>query len=513
MKGQWVRKPEGNVSVVFVHGILSSGESCWLNKNGTYWPDLLAKEMDLQSVGAYVFTYETGVFSGSYRLGDAVDALKEFMRLDRVTESKYLIFVCHSMGGILVRKYLVERAMDLTRGKHAIDLFLVASPSLGSSYADWLSPLAQLFGHAQADALAFVRGNAWLSDLDKEFMNLKEAGDLSIRGKELVEDKFVVLKQFFGQQVVEPFSGARYFGEPFKVPMSDHFSIAKPENKEAIQHRLLCQFISDTLERTRRPAVESTVQAAPETTPPPIAPPAPKLIDRYATPLAARPRPKPSSTKGYRVVAFDLDGTLLRGMQFSWTVVWKSLNFPEAVYRGAMRDYRKGKTTYQEWCDLACNQFRARGLRRSAFTAIASGVTVTNNLRETLTILRTTGMVLALVSGGMDTFVEEKIPDAAELFDYICINRIRFEQPGGLISGVEATPFDFEGKVDAVEAICQRHGCSLAEAVFVGEGFNDEQVVNRVGLGIAYPPGETAIEAASISIAEDDLSKILEHIL
>jgi alpha-beta hydrolase superfamily lysophospholipase len=90
-------------------------------------------------------------------LGDIVDALKEHMRLDGVLASNQIVFVCHSMGGIVVRKYIVERAAELIGAGTEIDLFLVASPSLGSSYADWLSPLAQLFGHAQADALRFVR--------------------------------------------------------------------------------------------------------------------------------------------------------------------------------------------------------------------------------------------------------------------------------------------------------------------------------------------------------------------
>ena len=45
------------------------------------------------------------------------------------------------------------------------------------------------------------------------------------------------------KQVVRTFSGARYFGEPYKVPDSDHFSIAKVDGPMAIQHRLLRQFI------------------------------------------------------------------------------------------------------------------------------------------------------------------------------------------------------------------------------------------------------------------------------
>jgi hypothetical protein len=238
MEGNWIRRPQGEASAIFVHGVLSSGESCWRHITGSYWPELLKNEPEHGSLGIYVFTYKAGIFSGSYRLGDIVDALKEHLRLDAVLECNQLIFVCHSMGGIVVRKFIAERAAELIRAEKEIDLFLIASPSLGATYADWLSPLTQLFGHAQADALRFVRNNDWLTDLDKEVMNLKESGTLKIKGKELVEDKFIVLNKFWGRQVVEPFSGARYFGEPYKVPDSDHFSIAKPNDKNAIQHRL-----------------------------------------------------------------------------------------------------------------------------------------------------------------------------------------------------------------------------------------------------------------------------------
>jgi hypothetical protein len=59
------------------------------------------------------------------------------------------------------------------------------------------------------------------------------------------------LPKLWERQVVEPFSGARYFGEPYKVPGCDHFSIAKPDDNTKIQHRLLCTFI---LENALSPA-------------------------------------------------------------------------------------------------------------------------------------------------------------------------------------------------------------------------------------------------------------------
>ena len=103
------------------------------------------------------------------------------------------------MGGIVVRKFLVERVQDLLDRKIEVGLYLVASPSLGSNYANWLEPIAKFAGHAQAQALRFSQDNQWLNDLDKTFQNLKESGRLLLHGKELVEDKFVTLKKLFSE--------------------------------------------------------------------------------------------------------------------------------------------------------------------------------------------------------------------------------------------------------------------------------------------------------------------------
>lgn len=233
-----------SIVVVFVHGILSDNEHCWQHENGAYWPNLLAGYEPLNKVGIYEFTYHTGIFSGAYSLGDVVDSLKESLVLDAVIEANRIIFVAHSMGGIIVRRYIVQRLSDLVERGTEIGLFLIASPSLGSPYANWLAPIARFMGHAQGTALAFCENNMWLNDLNSDFRNSLARGKLVIHGKELVEDRFVILKRFrFFKQVVPPFSGAMHFGEAFKVPGSDHFSIAKPEDGESIQNRLLCQFI------------------------------------------------------------------------------------------------------------------------------------------------------------------------------------------------------------------------------------------------------------------------------
>ena len=109
------------------------------------------------------------------------------------------------------------------------------------------------------------------------------------------------------------------------------------------------------------------------------------------------------------------------------------------------------------------------------------------NLHETLVAFRQAGLILGLISGGIDVFLEEALPDALSIFDHVYVNRLRFDDTG-VISGVEANNFDFEGKVDALAEICSRAGCELKQAVFVGEGFNDMAVLRRAGLSIAFAP-------------------------
>ncbi len=243
MRGTWLAQPQNGTVVIFIHGVMSDADA-WRNANGTYWPSLLTEDPRTRGVGVYIFEYETGLFSGTYRINDAVDALTNHLRLDKVLTAQRLVFVCHSMGGIVARRYLEREERDLLDAKIEVGLFLVASPSLGSEYATFLSPLSSVFlRHAQIDILRSSAMNDWLLDLDRDFKAMLNAQRLKITGKELFEDKFIVTKFFFMRAVVDPIAAARYFPEPYRVPLSTHFTIATPEDRNAIQHRLLVEFL------------------------------------------------------------------------------------------------------------------------------------------------------------------------------------------------------------------------------------------------------------------------------
>jgi hypothetical protein len=206
-------------------------------------------EPSLQKLGVHVFTYQTSIQSRTYSIADVSDALREHFNIAHLWDAQNLIFVCHSMGGIVVRRFLVANQVRFISQRPKLGLFLVESPSLGSRDANLLSLLSYLFQHSQAAALRFSQSNTSLDDLHRDFRTLLNSGQLSIVGRELTEDKPIVIKRWLGihRQVVEPFSAAAYFHEPghepFRVPGSDHVTIVKPLSKDAIQHQMLKSFL------------------------------------------------------------------------------------------------------------------------------------------------------------------------------------------------------------------------------------------------------------------------------
>jgi phosphoserine phosphatase len=201
-------------------------------------------------------------------------------------------------------------------------------------------------------------------------------------------------------------------------------------------------------------------------------------------------------------------------------MVWNYLNYPKEVPKELMGQFLSGDRSFQsyaKWCTQACDLFKDKGLTRGSFREIVKPVHLTNGFSQTITTLKNQGFILAIISGGIDVFLHEFVPDADSVFDYVLINKMAFDANGKLTS-VVPTSYDFDGKARALEEICKVNGYSLAEAVFVGEGFNDVDVIKSVrrkgGLAIAYPPSTTEADAlAEVRIEEDDLSLILSHVL
>lgn len=257
MNGEWIRQPfkTQRAVIVFVHGVLSSGASCWANKNGTTWPRLVIQDKEMENSAVFVFSYRSALTGGRYSISDAADALWLELQSSGILDlSDPIIFVCHSMGGIVVRRLVVKRQKALPPGC-TLGLFLVASPSIGSFWATLLYPLIWIVHHSQASALRLSESNEWLRDLKTDFRMVLDCRSPFIVGRELIEERSVVLGCVsWIPPVVRKVEGEVFFSDPLTVPASDHFSIAKPRDGAKPQHKALRQFVNRVVERSSQVA-------------------------------------------------------------------------------------------------------------------------------------------------------------------------------------------------------------------------------------------------------------------
>lgn len=254
-----MRQANAETSIVFVHGILSDGAAAWGSDKVT-WPALLRDDARFGAPSIFVAQYATKLSSGSqWRIHDAAEQLFDRLRVRdeqgrRILDAKNIVFVAHSMGGIVVRDILVSKKSAF-RDK-AVGVFLVSSPAKGSAIADVYT---QLFGKSlpHAQLLDLQRASSpYLQKLHADFVALiasKEIPDLI--GKELVETQPMspLAAGLFRELLtpVTPSDVGNYFGEPKRIH-ANHSEIAKPQTPDADQHTTLLNFWEEFINASSR---------------------------------------------------------------------------------------------------------------------------------------------------------------------------------------------------------------------------------------------------------------------
>ncbi len=256
----WFCKNDGDTAIVFVHGLYSNARDAWLaeqpDETGktAYWPQLAASDKRLDGASFYIAGFNREG-EGEWGVREAADEV--FKALDPKSagagaplEKQMIVFVAHSLGGIVVRDLLVRR-LEHFKSKR-IGLLLVASPSGGSVFA-------RLASYVSSSGDSRVLGQLTpssdvLNHLDKDFHELIDERKIpGLVGKEIYESYAIdpakkgvlswmksKLANSFGQ-VVSSKSASRYFQNPVLIEASDHVTIAKPDS---INHRTHAELLT-----------------------------------------------------------------------------------------------------------------------------------------------------------------------------------------------------------------------------------------------------------------------------
>lgn len=259
------------------------------------------------------------------------------------------------------------------------------------------------------------------------------------------------------------------------------------------------------------------------------------LIARFFTPIGQNPtaaseRKRVGKTEQWsaplRLVAFDLDGTLIKGIRHSWTLLWNHICPKETQQVERKEQFQKNQLSYAEWCRLDGDLLRLKGLTRQHFKEIIAkgGFSPTKNLVKAVQILRANGFKTAIISGGMDTLLYGLIPNADELFDDVFINRLVFDEHG-VFQFISPTEYDWDdgkvgvvGKKRGLERLCEKYSIPMANAAFVGDDHNDLEAMEAAGTKIFYCNDsrgkfEQGLPRGIVTITENDLLRVAKQLI
>lgn len=137
---------------------------------------------------------------------------------------------------------------------------------------------------------------------------------------------------------------------------------------------------------------------------------------------------------------------------------------------------------------------------------IANRLTLASGGRELVRTMREHGAWTALVSGGFDIFTVR----IAEMIGFHENRANRLIATGGRLSGAVAEPIlGRAAKAEALLDIAARLGLTPEDAIAVGDGANDLDMIRLAGSGVALHAKPVVAEQARIRIDHGDLTALL----
>ena len=236
------------INVVFVHGLGGHVYDTWRRsaEGSTFWPAWLAR--DIPGLAVWTLAYEappTNWFGTAMPIQDRAKNVLERLLGCHELKGVPLVFVCHSLGGLVVKQVL--RAADGRRANSAetqafLDMVkgvvFIATPHTGSTQATLLDKL-RLIAWPSASTLDLVKNNANLRDLNVWYRNWSSA----VHHKVFCEKQGTLAGVIVGDDSSDP--GLLHV-DPVGID-ADHLSICKPADTNDLVYTRTRDFIVDEI--------------------------------------------------------------------------------------------------------------------------------------------------------------------------------------------------------------------------------------------------------------------------
>jgi triacylglycerol esterase/lipase EstA (alpha/beta hydrolase family) len=246
---QYVRQADKDSVIVFVHGVLGDSQSAWTNgSTKAYWPALMKDDPYFNDFDIFVVGYPSTLFHSGY----TVDELVEVMRRDIdsagvFAKHKYVYFLCHSMGGLVVRGYLTRYQ---SRASQVPMIYFFSTPTTGAEIAS----LASLLSHnRQMQGLLPIGADEYLASVQKGWL----AAQFSIASYCAYETQ-----DTYGIRVVGESSATNLCNRRLDPIDANHLDIVKPRDIKDAPYILFRNAVQEVRPEPTRERPHSSVDGA-----------------------------------------------------------------------------------------------------------------------------------------------------------------------------------------------------------------------------------------------------------
>lgn len=208
-----------------------------------------------------------------------------------------------------------------------------------------------------------------------------------------------------------------------------------------------------------------------------------------------------TETSYYPVVAFDLDGTLLRHTTVS-ALLAERFGQAEAIAE-LERAFAAGEISNRVVADASAGWYEGRTTAEVA-SALAAASWIAG-IDETVTTLAEAGTHV-LVATITWRFAAELL---VERHGFAAASGTELAVADGVVGGAVTRYFDEHDKLRFVEEWCAERDIPLADVAAVGDSRSDLPLFGRAGRSIALNATPDARRAATCAIDTDDLRDVL----
>jgi hypothetical protein len=222
------------VDVIFVHGLDGDARSTWHPKENpeTFWPSWLAEDVPGISVWSLGYLVNSSAWKGSAMpLADrATNALATLET--QGLGNKPIVFICHSLGGLLV-KQMLRHALDYgvpawsSIVQQTQGIVFLSTPHSGSDISSWMKYLGTVL-RLTVSVEELHAHDSRLRELNTWFRNSPLVGNIIVQ-------VYCEKQSVAGLLVVNESSADPGLKGVIPIPLDEnHVTICKPESREKL---------------------------------------------------------------------------------------------------------------------------------------------------------------------------------------------------------------------------------------------------------------------------------------